>query len=105
MVLRAVPFIQQKLLSKCWILQGAPTPLCCFGEAEQLTALACFMLLCVPGALQRALMHFLLQNPGHANGRCKNRHSHLGLGNRNNHAQESSRDLEWTLKGTELTIS
>lgn len=42
MILRVVPFIQQKPLSKCWILQGVPTPLCCFGEAEQLTALACF---------------------------------------------------------------
>lgn len=51
MILRVMPFMQQKLLCKCQILQGTPTPLCCFGEAEQLTALACFIAaLCLWGS-------------------------------------------------------
>lgn len=51
MILRFVPFMQQKLPCELQILQGAPTPLCCFGETEQLTALACFIAaLCLWGS-------------------------------------------------------
>lgn len=40
MILRVVPFVQQKT---ALILQGTPTPLCCSGEAKQLAALAGFV--------------------------------------------------------------
>lgn len=63
MILRVVPFTQQKLLSKCWILQGAPTPLCCIREAEQLTALTCFIAALCPWGTAKGFDAFSAAQP------------------------------------------
>lgn len=97
LISRVAPFMRQKVLCKCQILLGTPTLLCCPGETEQLRiAFVCFMAALYLWGIAKHLIHFLLQSLGHANGRCKNKYSHLGEGNRNNHDQKASREAKCT---------
>lgn len=50
--------------------------------------------------IAKHLIHFLLQSLGHTNGRCKNKYSHLGEGNRSNHDQKAFGDPQCALRGS-----